>query len=184
MSYLAYGKTLRQKQEKVNNVPIAKTKDMEHSFNKIAKSIGRLEEHDPKLRHQLANYCYDIIGCCQEVHRGMGPFLNEYMYQDALDICFSEHGITDNNKIKEYHFTAQFHGYEIRHPHKVDFFIRKKVFVECKAIEAIGTEQIQQLWNYMRLAKVRIGILYNFAPIIDQCERYYYDADSQKMYTF
>ena len=114
MSYLAYGKTLRQKQEKVNNVPIAKTKDMEHSFNKIAKSIGRLEEHDPKLRHQLANYCYDIIGCCQEVHRGMGQFLNEYMYQDALDICFSEHGITDSNKIKEYHFTAMRLGIHIK----------------------------------------------------------------------
>ena len=184
ISYLAYGKTLRQKQEKINNIPIAKKKDMEHSFSKIVKSIGRLEEHDPKLRHQLANYCYDIVGCCQEVHRDMGPFLNEYMYQDALDICFSEHGITDNNKIKEYYFTAQFHGYEIKHPHKVDFFIRKKVFVECKAIEAIGTEQRQQLWNYMRLAKVRIGILYNFAPIIDQCERYYLDIDSHKIYTF
>ena len=157
---------------------------MEHSFCKIERSIGRLEEYNPKLRHQLADYCYDIIGCCQEVHRDMGPFLNEYMYQDALDICFSEHGITGEDKLKEYYFAVQFHGKEIKHPHKVDFFIRKKIFVECKAIETLGTEQRQQLWNYMRLANVRIGILYNFAPITDQCERYYFDRDSQRMFAF
>lgn len=157
---------------------------MGQSFSNMIKGIEKLEVFNPQLKHQLANYCYDIIGCCQEVHRDMGPFLNEYMYQEALDICFEEHGITGNDKIKEFYFTARFHGKEIKHPHRVDFLVRHKVFIECKAIEAIGTEQRQQLWNYMRLAKVRIGILYNFAPIIDQCERYYYDTDSQRMYTF
>jgi len=155
---------------------------MEYAFNKIIKHIGKLIDVDPQLRNQLQKYCYDIQGACQEVHRDMGPFLNEYMYQDALNICFEEHGITGDDKVKEYYFTTQFHGKEIKHPHKVDFFIRKKVYVECKAIEHLGAEQRQQLWNYMRLTGVRIGFLYNFAPIKDECERYYYDPDSQVMY--
>ena len=33
---------------------------------------------------KLKRYVYPILGCCQEVHREMGPWLNEYMYQDAL----------------------------------------------------------------------------------------------------
>ena len=45
---------------------------------------------DLTLLRQLKEYVYDIIGCCQRVHQGMGPFLNEYMYQDALEIELSE----------------------------------------------------------------------------------------------
>jgi len=29
----------------------------------------------------------------------------------------------------------------------------------------------------MRSAGVRIGILYNFAPVMDECEKYYFDPE-------
>lgn len=153
-------------------------------FSRFATNIGKLMEVDPTLCQQLRKYTYDIVGCCQEVHQDMGPFLNEYMYQDALDICLEEHGFTGEKKTKEYYFTTLLHGKEIRHPHKVDFLVNKNVFVECKAILALGPEQRQQLWNYMRLAGIRIGILYNFAPIKDQCERYYFDSGKKMIFAF
>ena len=56
--------------------------------------------------------------------------------------------------------------------------------IKCKAIERIGSEQRQQLWNYMRLTRIRIGILYNFAPAHDQCERYFLDVKKDNMYAF
>ena len=58
------------------------------------------------------------------------------------------------------------------------------MLIDCKAIECIGAEQRQQLWNYMRLTKISIGILYNFAPVHDQCERYYLDNKTGNMYAF
>lgn len=36
----------------------------------------------------------------------------------------------------------------------------------------------------MRLNKTRIGILYNFAPVMDECERYYYDEKNNIIYAF
>ena len=130
---------------------------------------------------QLKQYVYDILGCCQRVHQGMGPFLNEYMYQDALEIELSEQKIPF---VKEYTFCVHYHGKPIKHTHRVDFKVKEYAFLECKAVEKLGNEERQQLWNYMRLSKTRIGILYNFAPIKDQCEKYYLDIDSQRIIAF
>ena len=142
---------------------------------------ARLSEVNPELCERLRRYCYDIVGLCQSVHKEMGPFLNEYMYQDALEILLKEQNVSHT---REYYFSVDFHGQRIQHKHYADFLVKDKVLVECKAIEALGPEQRQQLWNYMRLTKLRVGILYNFAPIKDQCERYYLDVDTDQMFMF
>ncbi len=147
----------------------------------MSYNIAKLSDINPPLVNDLKNRCYTIIGLCQQVHREMGPFLNEYMYQEALDILFEENKI---ERVKEYYFSVTFHGRPIKHKHYVDFLVNNEVMIECKAIERIGSEQRQQLWNYMRLTRIRIGILYNFAPAHDQCERYYLDVKTDNMYAF
>lgn len=154
------------------------------NFKKFVTHIGKLAETDSLLCNQLRKYTYSMIGCCQEVHREMGPFLNEYMYQDALMMALDDAGFKGDNLVKEYYFKASYKGREIKHKHFVDFLINQKVFIECKAVECLNSEHRQQLWNYMRLSSIRIGILYNFAPIMDQCERYYYDPDKQVIFAF
>ena len=154
------------------------------AFDKLIKNIQRLTDVDPVLTQKLKKYTFEMIGACIDVHKDMGPYLNEYMYQEALAISLKEHGFTGENVKREYYFTTEFHGHKIQHPHKVDFFVNQKVYIECKAIEHLGPEQRQQLWNYMRLSKVRIGILYNFAPFHDECEKYYLDTDNQILYAF
>lgn len=153
-------------------------------FNKLVRSIKPLMNDDPELCMKLRKYVYDMVGCCHEVHQDMGPFVNEYMYQDALEITLLEHGFKKEDIHREYYFSTEYHGQKISHPHKVDFFLKNKVYIECKAVETLVSEHRQQLWNYMRLSGIRIGILYNFAPIKDQCEKYYLDIDKQVMYTF
>ena len=143
--------------------------------------IKKLSEHNSSLLQQLRQYCYDINGCCQTVHRELGPYLNEYMYQDALEIILNERNIPF---VREYYFSIDFHGQRIKHTHYVDFYVKNKAFIECKAVECLGTEQRQQLWNYMRLTKTRIGILWNFSPVHDQSEHYYLDAETETMYVF
>lgn len=144
--------------------------------------IKKLAEHDPLLYKKLRDYCYDLNGCCQIVHSEMGPWLNEYMYQDALEIILEEKQIKPVDR--EHYFSVEFRGHKINHRHFVDFFVRDKVYIECKAVEALCSEHRQQLWNYMRLTKVRIGILWNFAPVRDQSEHYYLDTDTDEMYMF
>ena len=78
---------------------------------------------DPVLCQKLRQYCYPIVGCCQEVHKEMGPFLNEYMYQDAMVFALEDAGFTGDNMTKEYYFTTKYKDREIKHPHKVPDFI-------------------------------------------------------------
>lgn len=127
---------------------------------------------------------YPVIGACQEVHKQLGPFLNEYMYQDALAIELSLRNISFD---KEFQFTADYKGNTIEHRHFVDFRVMNNdvpVLIECKAVENLTDAHRQQLWNYMRLTGTRYGILYNFAPIYAQCEKYHYDPKTFKMVAF
>lgn len=127
---------------------------------------------------------YPVIGACQEVHKQLGPFLNEYMYQDALAIELSLCNIPFE---KEYQFTADYKGRVLEHRHFADFRIMNgdtPILVECKAVDNLTDAHRQQLWNYMRLADINFGVLYNFAPTYAKCEKYHFDAASSRMTAF
>jgi len=85
--------------------------------------------------------------------------------------------------MREYYFSIDYHGKQIAHKHYIDFLVDDCIIVECKAVEKLCIEHRQQLWNYMRLTKKPIGILYNFAPVKDQSEHYYLDSEGT-MYMF
>ena len=144
-------------------------------------TLKRLIDKHPELCEQLKAKCYAINGACAAVHRELGPFLNEYMYQEALQILLDEQQI---HYQREYYFSVVFHGKPIQHKHFVDFLINDEVIVECKAVDKLVVEHRQQLWNYMRLTGKQIGILWNFAPPIDQAEHYYLDTKDGVMYMF
>jgi len=144
------------------------------------KIIGT-SNYTPEILSQLKSHIYDILGCCQEVHKELGPWLNEYVYQEALRISFEEKQIPFE---KEYYFQVSYHGHPLDHKHYMDFLCKGDVVVECKGISSLGVEQRQQLWNYMRLTNTPFGILYNFAPVKDQCEKYYYDDKTKTISAF
>lgn len=143
-------------------------------------SLKRIVDAHPEWLDELKGKCYAVNGCCSIVHKELGPFLNEYMYQDALKILFDEQQISYQ---KEYYFGITYHGKLIQHKHYVDFLVGNEIIVECKAVEKLCLEHRQQLWNYMRLTGKAIGVLYNFQPVNDQSEHYYLDTDGT-MYMF
>lgn len=136
---------------------------------------------DAEAITQLKSHVFDVIGCCQDVHRELGPWLNEYIYQEALKMALEEKEVPF---VKEYYFQVSYHGQPLSHKHYMDFLCKGDIALECKAISAVGIEQRQQLWNYMRLTNTPIGILYNFAPVKDQCEKYHYDVKTKTISVF
>ena len=41
----------------------------------------------------LKDYLYDVVGAIYETHRELGPGLNEYVYQEGLELEFRERDI-------------------------------------------------------------------------------------------
>ena len=136
---------------------------------------------DRILKEKLRRFVYSTIGCCQAVHIEKGAELTEYIYQDCLEIALAQEDIPFE---REFHFHPSFRGIELKSSLRVDFLIKDKIFLECKAIEKIGFRERTQLTNYMRNAGIRIGILYNFAPVFAQCEKFYLDIESDTIYYF
>jgi len=58
-------------------------------------------------KEELKQIVYPVIWACQEVHKEMGAFLNEYMYQDAVGIELGLRGISYE---KEFQFEAAYKG--------------------------------------------------------------------------
>ena len=59
----------------------------------------------PEIIAQQKSHVYDIIACLHEVHRELGPWLNEYVYQEALKMAFEEKQVPFE---KEYYFQVSF----------------------------------------------------------------------------
>ena len=96
---------------------------------------------------------YDVVGAIHEVHRELGAGLNEYCYQEVLQIQLSEMGIPYT---RELGFHPQYHGMAMEAIFRVGFLCKDTIIVECKAVEEVSTHHRAQLFNYLRLLKKNV----------------------------
>ncbi|MDD5987876.1 MAG: GxxExxY protein [Bacteroidales bacterium] len=128
----------------------------------------------------LKEHVYDVIGAIHEVHRELGPGLNEYCYQEGLEIELTERDIPF---LREPVFHPKYHGKEMESTYKLDFLCKGDIIIECKAVVDLANTHRAQLFNYMILTKSSCGLLVNFQPIYATIERYFYDKDRHEILT-
>jgi GxxExxY protein len=102
------------------------------------------------------NFMYPVIGALYEVHKELGPGLNEYVYQEGLAMQLEEENIAFERE-KEY--TPIYHDRTMNAKYRLDFVCMDQIIVECKSVEKLTLNHRAQLFNYMRLTKLPIGIL-------------------------
>ena len=123
----------------------------------------------------LKEHVYDIVGALHAVHDGLGAGVNEYCYQEALELELSDRGIPF---VRERSFHPVYKGRELKAEYRLDFLCKGDVVLECKAVTALLPVHRAQLFNYMRLLKLPCGIIVNFFPPYAAIERYFYDAEN------
>lgn len=120
---------------------------------------------------KLKEFIYPIVGAIYEVHRELGPGLNEYVYQEGLAMQLEEEHMMFERE-KEY--TPLYHKRIMNARYRLDFVCMDSIIIECKAVEQLTINHRAQLFNYMRLTKLPIGLLVNFSQKSAVIERYIY----------
>ena len=128
--------------------------------------------------NEYKHHIYDVVGAIHEVHKELGAGLNEYCYQEGLQIQLEESGIPYQRELS---FHPYYHGREMRAEYRVDFLCKSNIVVECKAVTELISTHRAQLFNYMRLLQCSCGILVNFAPQYATIERYFYDMEHKEI---
>ena len=113
---------------------------------------------------------YDAIGVAMEVHSTLGRGMAEQVYQEAYAIEANLRGM-DIEREKKLQLTYK--GVELQKVFFADFFY-KGIVMEFKSVDELCTEHRAQLLNYLRMAKVERGILFNFGETNLHTERYLY----------
>lgn len=102
---------------------------------------------------------YDIIGAALEVHSQLGCGFTEPVYQEALaEELKLRHIPFERQKV----FTVTYKGKELSKDFRVDFVCFNKIIVELKAVSDFAEEHVAQVYNYLKVTGMQLGLLINF----------------------
>ncbi len=105
-----------------------------------------------------------VLGCAIEVHRELGPGLLESTYEQCLAYELNRSKIPFLLQVVlpvEYKQTRLDCGY------RIDLLVDGRLIVEVKSVEQLLKIHEAQILTYMRLSKVKVGLLINFnVPVL------------------
>ena len=100
-----------------------------------------------------------IIGAAIEVHRTLGPGLLESVYEECL--CH-ELGLRDLKFERQVALPLQYKGISVSVGYRADIIVEGAILLELKAVERLLPVHEAQLLTYLRLSRMRVGLLLNF----------------------
>lgn len=101
-----------------------------------------------------------IVDASIEVHRTLGgPGLLESLYEEAL---YQELKLRNVSVQAQVQIPVIYKGYTLRNPMRLDLLVDGKVIIEVKATEQEQSVHKAQILTYLRLTKLKLGLLLNF----------------------
>jgi GxxExxY protein len=100
----------------------------------------------------------DILGCCFEVMKELGPGFLERVYKNALLIAMRQKGLQVD---VEHPYEVVFRGKVIGR-YSADLVVSQTVIVELKCCDSLIREHQAQVFNYLTVSRLPIGLLVNF----------------------
>ena len=103
---------------------------------------------------------YQIMGILFDVYNKLGNGFAEKVYQKALSVAFKNAKIRFQEQV---YSPILFEGQNVGINY-FDFLIEDKILLEIKKGDRFAKSHIEQLYEYLRNRKLKLGILAYFAP--------------------
>ncbi|MBC9913590.1 GxxExxY protein [Chitinophaga varians] len=101
----------------------------------------------------------EVVDACFVIHTKYGPGLFESVYEELL----SYELIKRNLKIERQVCVTLIHdNIVLKKAFRADLIVENKLIVEIKSVEELKDMHYKQLFTYMKLANVKLGLLVNF----------------------
>jgi GxxExxY protein len=102
---------------------------------------------------------HQIIGSAIEVHKILGPGLLESVYEAALCYEMLSRGLRVHRQVL---IPVHYKGRDLKTGIRLDLRVEDRVIVEVKSGDHLHEVHRAQLLTYLKLANLRIGLLFNF----------------------
>jgi GxxExxY protein len=107
----------------------------------------------------LKEEVYEVIGAAMEVYYQLGRGFLEPLYQEAFEIELGRRGLPFEHQ-KE--LTILYKGQPLEKKYVADLVCFNEIVVELKALDRLTGIDEAQLLNYLRMTRMRVGLLINF----------------------
>jgi GxxExxY protein len=110
----------------------------------------------------LGDETYQIVGAAMEVYYKLGTGFLEPVYQQALAIELKQRSILFEQQKR---FQIDYKGTILEKEYVADFVCFDQVIVEIKALNQLSPVDWSQVLNYLKVSRMRVGILFNFGSV-------------------
>ncbi|OGX85529.1 GxxExxY protein [Hymenobacter glacialis] len=100
-----------------------------------------------------------VLDAAFRVHSALGPGLLESVYEAALTHELRKQGLEVETQVP---VPVVYDGVKLAIGFRLDVLVEGKVILELKSCENLIPIHSKQLLNYLRLADLRLGLLFNF----------------------
>ena len=102
---------------------------------------------------------YKIKGCIFQVYNTLGAGLFESVYEAALIYELKMANLDVKSQVT---LPVHYKGVNLEVGFRIDILVDDKVIIEIKSVEELKNVHYKQLLSYLKLSKIKLGILVNF----------------------
>ncbi len=104
-----------------------------------------------------------VVDKCIHIHKDLGPGLFESVYEEILIYELKRVGISCKQQVP---IPVIWKDVKMNIGYRADLILEDKLIVELKSIDKLAPVHYKQILTYLKLMKMRLGLLINFNEVL------------------